>query len=328
MRTVDPPGILVSLPAVTPCSLLVILCSLLTGCGGPAGVAPFPDPIVIGAPGKGDGLFHQPRAIEAISDGSCVVIDRSGRIQRFDENGKILLTWRLPEFAEGQPIDCTETPWGTLLVADTHYARILEFALDGTELRRIGEDAGLEIVRGIAVGEGDVIYLADYGAEDRIHRFDREGRHLGTIGERGDGEGQFLRPEGLAVGPDGTLFVVDCGHHRVLRFRPDGTFIGSFGEFGEGPGQFLFPMDITAAADGTLYVVDFQGNRVQRFSADGVPLGTRGGAGHEPGRCATPRGVAVRAAAGNHRVFVADTNNHRVQVFDWPAPVPDGERRG
>ncbi len=308
------------------CSLALL--GSLSGCSAADALPAAPSPFVIGGPGKGSGLFHQPRAIEALPDGSCVVIDRSGRVQRFDSEGRVLLSFRLPEFSEGQPIDLTLTPWGTLLVADTHYARIIEFDLEGSELRRIGEEDHLEIVRGITVGLDETIYVADYGTDDRVHRYDRAGNHLGTIGARGEGEGEFLRPEGLAIGEGGDLFVVDCGHHRVLRFHPDGTFVGEFGAIGEGPGQFLFPMDITAAPDGSLYVVDFQGNRVQRFGPDGTHLGSFGGPGHDPGHFATPRGIAVLPTENGHRLFVADTNNHRVQVFVWPGSPTGGAGRG
>lgn len=303
---------------LTRIALLALLALALPGCTAGASLPPAPDPLVIGGPGKGDGHFHQPRAVEALPDGSCVVIDRSGRIQRFDPAGRVALSWRLPEFAEGQPVDLTLSPWGTLLVADTHYHRVLEYDTDGNELRRIGESDGLELVRGVAVGHDGTIYAADYGEQDRIHRFDRDGRHLGTIGARGEGEGEFLRPEGLAIGEGGDLFVLDCGHHRVLRFRPDGAYVAAFGSLGAEPGHLLFPMDIAAAPDGTLYVVDFQGNRVQRFTPEGELLGGYGGAGTEPGRFATPRGVAVLATAAGHRLWIADTNNHRVQAFDWP----------
>ena len=304
----------------TPARLMSLSFVLLLagGCAKASAVAPLPSPQVIGGPGKGDGLFHQPRAITALADGSCVVIDRSGRVQCFDADGGVRTSFSLPEYSNGQPIDCTASPWGTLLVADTHYARVIEFTFEGVELRRIGVGSGLEIVRGIAVGLDETIYVADYGAEDRVHRFDRAGNHLGTLGRRGEGEGEFLRPEGLAIGEGGDLFVIDCGHHRVLRFRPDGTYVSTFGEFGDEDGHFTFPMDITATPDRTLYVVDFQGNRVQRFSADGTCLGVFGGAGYGKGRLATPRGVAVNQTDAGDRIYVADTNNHRVQSFLWP----------
>jgi len=302
-----------------PSTLLgALLLNIAVGCTSDDGTSPLPDPLVLGGPGKGIGSFHQPRAITLLSDGTAVVIDRSGRLQTFDPDGRFRTSWRMPEIEEGQPIDCAATPWGTILVGDTHYARLIEFTPDGRELRRFGEDLDLEIVRGVAVGRDGTIFVADYGERDRIHRFERDGRYLGFFGRRGDGEGELLRPEGLAVGEDGDLYVVDCGHHRVLRFRADGTFVASFGGIGEQEGSFLLPMDITAAPDGSLYVVDFQGNRVQRFTSDGRFLGACGGPGTGSGRLATPRGVEVRAEREGHRVVVADTNNHRIQSFIWP----------
>lgn len=313
-------------PALLP--LLGFCLWFLGGCE--AGVmGPIAGVTVIGV-GRGVQLY-QPRAIEVIpADGSCVVIDRSGRVHRFDADGEPITSWVLPQWQDGQPIDLTLTPWGTLLVADTHYHRVLEYDLEGEELRRICEDAGLELVRGIAVADDGTIFVADYGdAEDRIHRFDRAGRSLGTFGSRGDGPGQFLRPEGLTIGADGTVFVVDCGHHRVLRFRPDGELVGCFGQPGDEPGSFLYPFDIARGSHGTLYVVDYQGNRVQRFSSEGEFLGAVGGAGREPGRFATPRGVAVLEDEDGDLVFVADTYNHRVQRFRWKLGLrrPKGLRR-
>ena len=119
------------------------------------------------------------------------------------------------------------------------------------------------------------------------------------------------------IGENGDLFVVDCGHHRVLRFSQDGEFLSSFGCEGAEPGQFLFPFDIAVGSHDTLYVVDFQGNRVQRFSSAGEFLGSAGSVGRERGHFRTPRGIAVLPEESGDLVFVADTNNHRVQRFPW-----------
>ncbi|MFQ5653887.1 MAG: NHL repeat-containing protein [Planctomycetota bacterium] len=307
-----------SLSKSLPILPLLLLSALLPSCSrDPTRASFIRGATVIGGPGRGEGYFHQPRAVEALPDRSVVVVDRSGRIQRFAADGDVLCSWLLPEWSQGQPIDLVRTPWDTLLVADTHYRRILEYALDGEEVGRIGEEQGLEVVRGIAVGKDDVIYLADYGAEDRIHRFGRDGRYLGAIGSRGDGPGQFLRPEGITVGEGGDIFVADCGHHRIIRFTPEGELVLTFGRFGSAPGEFRYPFDIARGSADTLYVVDFQGNRVQRFTPDGGLLGVAGGPGREPGRFATPRGVAVLPEEEGDLVFVADTNNHRVQRFRW-----------
>lgn len=299
-------------------TLLLPLCfAPALACGPGVGSHAARDVVVIGMPGRGDGSLQQPRGIEALADDSCLIVDRSGRVQRFGANGEFVASWWLPEWSEGQPIDLTLTPWNTVLVADTHYGRVLEYDLAGQEIRRIGEQAGLMLVRGITVGHDETIYVADYGEYDRIHRFARDGDPLGTFGQQGEGPGEFLRPEGMTTGADGGIYVVDCGNHRVQRFTATGEFVGQFGTAGEADGQFLFPFDIAAGSDGTLYVVDFRGNRVQRFSADGEFLGGVGGAGREPGTFATPRGIAALARPDGDVLYVADTNNHRVQRFRW-----------
>ncbi|MCI0652472.1 MAG: NHL repeat-containing protein [Planctomycetes bacterium] len=303
-------------------ALLAILPTACDGDGvgessGMARAAPIQDAAILGGEGRGEGFFHQPRAVEVLANGTLFVIDRSGRVQRFSAAGAVDRSWLLPEWSRGQPIDLAATPWGTLLISDTHYARILETDLDGRELRRFGMEAGFELVRGIAVGAAETIYVADYGRRDRIHRFDRSGRHLGSFGSRGDGPADFLRPEGIAASSSGDVYVVDCGHHRVLRFDSAGEFISSFGGPGTEPGAFEFPFGIARGTGDTLYVVDFRGNRVQRFTADGRLLGAAGSAGRAPGTFAAPRGIAVLPAAGGDIVFVADTNNHRVQRFRW-----------
>jgi len=302
-------------------ALLPLLCLLAfsgAGCGTAGGVPPIPDPQLLGSPGRGVGSFYLPRAIEVLPGGDCFVIDRSGRAQHFDGEGTLEGLWWLPEWSQGHPIDLARTPWGTLIVSDTHYQRLIEFDTEGKELRRFGEDADLGLVRGVVVAEDGTIFVADYGESDRIHRFDRTGKHLGHFGVRGDGPSDLLRPEGLAIGEGGDLFVVDCGHHRILRFRPDGTPAGGFGSEGDGEGQFHYPFDIASGSDGSLYVVDFGGHRLQRFTSDGRFTGVFGGPGRAPGKLSEPRGVAVLAGEDGDWVLIADTGNHRVQRFRWP----------
>lgn len=153
-----------------------------------------------------------------------------------------------------------------------------------------------------------------------------------TLSDRpgaGSGQGQFNRPRGIAVGPDGSVYVVDSRNSRVEKFAPTGEFLLSFGSDGSGPGQLARfattggggPNGIAIDADGNVYVADTWNHRIQVFSPDGAYLrgwGSFFDAQDDPSQAATnggmfygPRGLAIY----NGELYVTDTGNERVQVF-------------
>ena len=121
------------------------------------------------------------------------------------------------------------------------------------------------------------------------------------------------------MAPDGTLWVIDCGHQRVLRFTPDGTWIQTIESAGLPSGQLSTPFDVDVLADGTLFVVDRSGCRLNLFSSTGESLHSFGGIGRQPGRLHEPRGVAVTLSGDLLKIYIADTGNHRIShsVLDW-----------
>jgi uncharacterized protein (TIGR03663 family) len=145
-------------------------------------------------------------------------------------------------------------------------------------------------------------------------------------GEEGEGPGQFSWPRGIAVAPDGSVYVADSRNHRIQQFTSDGTQINSWGVPGDcgvvvpDPGTFCEPWDVAVAPDGSVYVADTWAHRIQHFTADGAFLNEWGGYGEfAPGDPAGqgsfygPRSVAV---GPDGLVYVADTGNKRIQVFD------------
>jgi DNA-binding beta-propeller fold protein YncE len=153
-------------------------------------------------------------------------------------------------------------------------------------------------------------------------------------GQVGVEAGQFNHPRGLAVGPDGNLYVVDSDNNRIQVFDPNGlplrqwgsncnlaTTFGCVDPDGAGPldfgdGQFQEPWGIDVAPDGRVYVADTWNHRIQVFDTDGNFLnkwGRYGQTATEPDMFYGPRDLTVDAVG---RVFVTDTGNKRVSVFD------------
>ncbi len=147
---------------------------------------------------------------------------------------------------------------------------------------------------------------------------------LATFGRAGSNPGQFNGPRGIAVGPDGSVYVADSLNHRVQKFDAAGRFVAQVGGQGTGPGQFQEPWGVAVGPDGSVYVADTWNHRVQKFDPNLRFIAAWGGfatAGPDPqaapGRFYGPRDIAVD---GSGRIFVTDTGNKRIQVFD-----PEGQ---
>ena len=81
------------------------------------------------------------------------------------------------------------------------------------------------------------------------------GTFVAKWGSNGGGPGQFSRPNGVAVGPTGNVFVTDVFNGRVQKFTPNGAYINEFGVPGGGPGMFNLTFGIWAEPDGDLVTV-------------------------------------------------------------------------
>jgi DNA-binding beta-propeller fold protein YncE len=174
--------------------------------------------------------------------------------------------------------------------------------------------------RGIALGPNGSIYVADT-MNHRIQRLSPNGEVISVWGEFGSIEegdapaGTFNEPWGIAVAPDGTVYVADTWNHRIQYFTADGEFLGMFGYFGQAgvPEAFWGPRDVVVDSKGRLFVTDTGNKRVVIFDAQGVGLGEFGGFGLDLGGLDEPVGLGTD---GQGRVYVADTWNQRIQIFE------------
>jgi len=179
--------------------------------------------------------------------------------------------------------------------------------------------------RALGFAEDRTFYVAD-SRNHRVLHLDQQGNVLHEWGTFADGvsidvaNGTFNEPWGIAVGPDGSVYVTDTWNHRIQKFTSTGQFIRTWGYFGQGeaPDAFYGPRGLAVDPQGRVYVTDTGNKRIVVFDADGNFITQFGGAGFDPGLFDEPVGIAVDK---NGTVYVADTWNQRIQTF---LPIDDG----
>ena len=95
----------------------------------------------------------------------------------------------------------------------------------------------------IAADAQDNLYVSDH-MNFRFQKVDRSDKSLISVGGAGDTYGKFARPRGIAVGPDGVIYVVESVYNVVQMFNQQGNVLMAFGNFTGAPGFLLLPASI------------------------------------------------------------------------------------
>lgn len=218
---------------------------------------------------------------------------------------------------------------GNVYVADRDNARIDKFDSKGNFMSIIGGTGGsadgqLLGPEAVAVDKSGNVYVVESN-NARIDKFDSAGNFILKFGSRGSSEGQFNDPWGIAVDDSGNIFVADL-FKPIQKFDSSGNFISTIGK-----GMIDGAISIALDKSGNLYALDNGNPQVVEFSNDGTFIKEWGSYcnlfhnvgcidpdGSGPfalgdGQFQDPNGIAIDAS-GN--VYLADTGNNRVEVFD------------
>jgi DNA-binding beta-propeller fold protein YncE len=182
-----------------------------------------------------------PFGIAVAPDGSFFVSDSyNNRIEKFDPAGNFVKAWGTLGNAVPDPDLCQ--------------SGMTEFC-----------DAQFYFPKGLAVlpfGGTNYLIVADT-SNNRLQVFDMDGNFLAAAGSLGAGE--FNSPDGVAVGPDGNLYISDTGNNRILKFSLGD---GSISEVDDG--TVSTPEGLAVDQGGNVYVADSDNNRVAVFTPDVV----------------------------------------------------------
>jgi len=272
--------------------------------------------VVLGRPGLGDGEFRDPRGL-AVSSHGIAVVDRSGRIQVFDGEGRFRTKFAVVEgdVRRGLPTGLMWRDDGTLAVAHSHESRVVFFALDGRVLGGFGE-YGVEPGKflqpqRIAQDRSGNWLVSEFGFDltNRVQVLAPDGAPLRTLGGRAPEKGGLTRAMGAVALDDGRTLVADQTAGLLL-YGTDGAFLGPFAR--EPDPEGALSQGVCRAPGGDVYVADLGLHAVRRYDADGTLRGVFGTAGAEPGQFREPWDVAW----GDGALYVADKGNHRLQRID------------
>ncbi len=195
-----------------------------------------------------------------------------------------------------KPVNVAVDEAGYKFVADTVRRQVVVFGPQDTYVEAFSLPGGGRPVD-VAV-RGAELYVLDNDKTPQVVVMERaSGKVLRTFGSFGPEEGQFNLPTGIAVGPEGNIYISDTMNFRIQKLTKDGKFVWAKGEAGRRIGQFARPKGISVGPDGTVYVVDAATQLVQMFDKDGRILMHLGGPGNTGGALDLPASVAVDATS-------------------------------
>ncbi len=277
----------------------------------------------IGGYGTGPGRMAYPRGVAVDPVGRVLVSDTGNhRVLRFDPAGVFLDEFGGLGFEPGRfhgPRDLVIGESLDLLVLDGENRRVVRYDLDGN-LIGVALDLGpggagtfgLFELGGLGAAPWGTVLVSDTDGS-RLIAYEPLNGTFRQVGGYGDQPGLFRRPTGLSVDDRGYLAVADGGNGRIQALDGRGSFVRAW-PLGEG--EVAGHIAVCWLDKGSLALAEEAASRLTVLGADGRTLAVRAEVGAKEGALRSPAAVATDR---HQRIYVADTDNHRVSVFQLVA---------
>jgi sugar lactone lactonase YvrE len=222
--------------------------------------------------------FGQVRGVALDKEGDLYAVDgENSQVLKFDPTGKFLMQWGSKGTADGQ------------------------FIMSGLQ--------GADTTGFVVVDSHGNVYVTE---NNRVQKFDSNGKFLAKWGTAGSGDGQFGLALAIAIDAQDNLYVVDINNNDIQKFDSSGKFLVRWGGDGSGPGQFKEPTSVAIDKQGNVLVAEARTGRLQKFDSNGKYLGEAvlGAVDH------LVIGPVALAVGDQGQLYIGEYANGRVTEFD------------
>ncbi|MEW6213947.1 MAG: 6-bladed beta-propeller [Nitrospirota bacterium] len=130
---------------------------------------------------------------------------------------------------------------------------------------------------------------------------------------KGSEKDRLNNPKGIAIDPQGFLWIVDSGNNRLVKFNKEGEVISRIGSYGSNEGNFSSPQGIAISPKGIVYVADTGNERIQIFNTTGIFMNKIERLRPSDEEFDEPVDVALDIS---ENIFLVDKGKHRVVKLD------------
>jgi DNA-binding beta-propeller fold protein YncE len=270
------------------------------------------------------GNFGEASGVAVDGKGHILVFNRGPQpLMEFDKNGKFLRTIGAGLFdsSHGLRIDAGGNLWTT----DVGSHVVLKLSPAGRVLMVLGRKgyAGdtpelFNKPTDVAFSAAGDIFVSDGYGNNRVVKFDRNGKFVKAWGKKGAGPGDFDLPHAIVVDAKDRVYVADRTNKRIQIFDFEGRVIGQWSHVGTPWGLYITGDKET---NQKLFMSDGNANRVLQLDLDGKVIGSFGGPGRMPGELSFAHALAVTPTGD---IYVSEILNWRVQKFARTGPAAAG----